>query len=133
MAKAFQSRWRQLLGIGRNTARRVAAALLLDPTVPVGNFPTGVAINSAGTRAYVANEGDDTVSVIDTATNTVTATINVGSSPFGVAVTPGGAFVYVTNVASDSVSVIDTATNAVTDTISVGTAPFGIAINTAGT
>ncbi|RPE37315.1 YVTN family beta-propeller protein [Streptomyces sp. Ag109_O5-1] len=133
MAKAFQSRWRQLLGIGRNTARRVAAALLLDPTVPVGNFPTGVAINSAGTLAYVANEGDDSVSVIDTATNAVIATINVGSSPFGVAVTPDGAFVYVTNVASDSVSVIDTATNAVTDTVSVGISPFGIAINAAGT
>ena len=39
----------------------------------------------------------NTVSVIDTATNTVIATIPVGSSPFGVAVTPDGSKVYVAN------------------------------------
>ena len=31
--------------------------------------------------AYVANGGDDTVSVIDTATNTVIATVGVGTTP----------------------------------------------------
>lgn len=39
-----------------------------------------------GTRAYVANLGSGTVSVIDSATDTVTATIPVGSQPFGVAI-----------------------------------------------
>ena len=38
---------------------------------------------------------DNTVSVIDTATNTVTATVPVGSYPIGVAVTPDGTKVYV--------------------------------------
>jgi len=40
-------------------------------------------------NAYVTNFGG-TVSVIATATNTVTATIPVGSYPYGVAVTPDG-------------------------------------------
>ena len=31
-------------------------------TVPVGNGPTGVAVNPAGTRAYVANAGSNNVS-----------------------------------------------------------------------
>jgi len=56
--------------------------------VNVGSGPIGVAVNPAGTKAYVANSDYNTVSVIDTATNTVTATVNVGSSPYGVSVTP---------------------------------------------
>src|SRR5215218_7496635 len=63
--------------------------------------------------AYVANACNDTVSVIDRATNTVTATIPVGSNPTGVAITPDGTRVYVTNLNSNNVSVIDTATNTV--------------------
>jgi len=39
-------------------------------------------------RAYVTNASDDTVSVIDTATNTVTATVPAGSSPRGIAFSP---------------------------------------------
>ena len=70
-----------------------------------------MAVTPDGTRAYVTNSGGDTVSVIDTATNTVTATIPVGDSPVGVAVTPDGTRVYVTNADRDTVSVIDTATN----------------------
>ena len=58
--------------------------------------------------AYITNMGSNTVSVIDTATNTVTDTVNVGSYPWGVAVNPKGTKVYVTNVGSATVSVIDT-------------------------
>jgi YVTN family beta-propeller protein len=82
--------------------------------------------------AYITNSGDNTVSVIDTATNTVTATVTVGALPFGVAVTPDGARVYVTNFGSDNVSVIDTATNTVTATVTVGGLPFGVAVTPDG-
>ena len=41
-----------------------------------------------GTKVYVANEGSNNVSVIDTVTNGVMATVNVGINPRGVAVTP---------------------------------------------
>ena len=79
--------------------------------------------------AYVANHGSDTVSVIDTATNTVVATVGVGSSPVWVAVTPDGTHAYVVNQGSKSVSVIDTATNTVEPTvITVGLAPGALAI-----
>lgn len=40
--------------------------------------------------AYVTNQNDDTVSVIDTSSNTVIATIPVGNGPFGIAITPIG-------------------------------------------
>ena len=54
------------------------------------------------------------MSVIDEATNTVTATIPVGSDPYGVAVDPAARTVYVANYGDDTVSVIDEATNTVT-------------------
>ena len=65
-----------------------------------------------------------TVSVIDTATNTVTSTVPVGPNPMGVAVTPDGTKVYVAINLYNTVSVIDTATNTVTATTLVGNSPY---------
>ena len=72
---------------------------------------------AAAPFAYVTNSGDNTVSVIDTATNTVVATIGLpaGSAPHGVAVTPDGKHVYVSG--NRGVQVIDTATNTVVATV----------------
>ncbi|MGP8259549.1 MAG: MBG domain-containing protein [Acidobacteriaceae bacterium] len=68
--------------------------------------PLGVAVNPAGTYAYVANVGNNNVSVIDLASNTVTGTVSVGNSPFGVAVNPSGTYAYVANHGDNTVSVI---------------------------
>ena len=72
------------------------------------------------------------VSVIDTASNTVTATITVAEGPSGVAVTPDGSKVFVANLNSNNVSVIDTASNTVTATIPVGTTPVNVAVTPDG-
>src|SRR5262245_10962516 len=69
--------------------------------------------------AYVTNPGAGTISVIDTATNTVVATVPVGGAPRWVAITPDGTRAYVTNVGA--VSVIATATNTVVATVPMGT------------
>ena len=74
-----------------------------------------------------------TVSVIDTATNTVVSTVAVGSHPRGVAVNPNGTRAFVTNRDSNTVSIIDTATNTVVATISVGANPFGVSFSPDGT
>ena len=121
------------------------SALLPDPLLPQPvraqntvttvnglNEPMDVAVNPNGAYAYVTNFGSDSISVINTATNTVTTTIKVGNSPIGVAITPNGAYAYVTNEVSGSVSVINTATNTVTTTIKVGNAPAGVAITPNG-
>jgi YVTN family beta-propeller protein len=85
-------------------------------------------------NAYITNLGSFTVSVIDTATDMVTATIPGGLVPFGVAVSPDGSKVYVTNSVSPTgtVSVIDTATNTVSATIPVGVFPEGVAVSPDG-
>ncbi len=70
--------------------------------------------------AYIPNSSSNNVSVIDTATNTVTATVTVGAFPVGVAVNPAGPRVYVANGDSANVSVIDTETNTVTATVDGG-------------
>ncbi len=75
-------------------------------------------------NAYITNSNDNTVSVINVATNTVTATIAVGAQPQGVSVSPDGNKVYVANYGSNTVSVINTATNTVTATITVGSQPY---------
>src|ERR1044071_7099374 len=74
----------------------------------------------AQVNAYVANENDTTVSVIDTASNTITATIPVGRAPASVALTPDNALLYVANASSNTVSVVDTASNTVVATVPVG-------------
>ena len=40
-----------------------------------------MSVSPDGLKVYVANYGSDTVSVIDTATNTVTTTVAVGDAP----------------------------------------------------
>jgi uncharacterized repeat protein (TIGR01451 family) len=77
----------------------------------------------------VANFVGSTVSVIDGATNAVTATIAVGSGPAAVGVDPATHTVYVANTFSNSVSVIDGATNAVTATIGVGSGPAAVGVD----
>jgi YVTN family beta-propeller protein len=77
---------------------------------------------AGGPLAYVANTDSNSVSVIDTSTDSVVATVPVGNQPYDVAVLPNGAKVYVSNSsvsnpAQGSVSVIDTATNTVTTTV----------------
>ncbi len=50
-------------------------------TVPVGSEPSSVSILQDGTRAYVANRGDGTVSVVSLITNTVTKTVTLPQEP----------------------------------------------------
>ena len=61
-----------------------------------------------------------TVSVLDTASNTVVKTIDVGLHPTGMALESPRRLVYVTNANSDTVSVINAATDKVVKTLHVG-------------
>ena len=94
-----------------------------------------LAITPDQKHVYVANVGTNSVSIIDTATNTVEkTTIPVGNVPYSIAVAPDGSAVYVTNfdnsqgVVGNTVSVIDTATNQVVATVTVGNGPISVAV-----
>lgn len=108
-----------------------------DPAVPVliavGQGPVGVAVSPDGKHVYVANSAGNTVSVIDTASNSITATIPVGDGPVAVAVSPDSHFVYVANKRGGTVSVIDAVARQIIDTMPAGAAPTGIAVSADGT
>lgn len=73
--------------------------------IPVGARPVAVAAD-VHDHVFVTNSGANTVSVIDSRTNTVTATINVGLRPEGVATDPQVG-VCVANGGSSTMTVID--------------------------
>jgi len=92
-------------------------------TIPAGQGcscvgPDGLAVHPDGTRVYVANEMENTISIIDTLTNTNIGTVPVGSGPIAVTVHPNGSRVYVVNGSSPtSVQVLDTVSHATLATI----------------
>jgi len=103
--------------------------------VNIGNSPVIASITATPVTsgfAYITNQVDNTVSVIDISTNTVVKTIPVGSVPNGVAVSQDNSKVYISNFGSDNVSVIDASSNTVTATIAIGSRPSGIAISPNG-
>jgi len=67
------------------------------------------------------------VSVIHTASNTISATIFVGTTASGVACDETAGKTFVSNSGDDSVSVIHTPSNSISATISVGSNPRGVA------
>src|SRR5438067_1481936 len=98
--------------------------------VPLGGNPSYALI---GASLISVNQGDNTVSVINTSDNSVTGPIAVGTTPvFGVA-SPDSTRVYILNKGSGTVSIIDTASDTViappagstftNATVQVGTAP----------
>ena len=104
--------------------------------IPVGSNPWGVAITPDGSRVYVVNNGSNTVSAINTATNAVTATLtNVGGDPQGIAITPDGGTAFVAST-FDAAKVIDTdpasgSFHTVLATVALGNGPAGVAVTPA--
>lgn len=103
------------------------STLVIPPRAPRAWVPSP--------RAYVSNQSSGTVSVIDTATNSVVATIPAGQHSVRLAITPNGKFAYVANRDSYDVSVIDTSTNMRITSIAVpdGAGPVGVAVTPDGT
>ena len=84
-------------------------------TIAVGTNPIFIAATPDGTKAYVSNYSSNSVSVIDIATNLVTATITSVPEPIGIAFSPDGTKAYVANYpnsvrSSATITVINTAT-----------------------
>src|SRR5580693_4331965 len=85
---AAPARWRGAIAAAATVIATAALALTagavpasaaggytVTATIPVGSGPQGVAVDPAAGSVYLANYSSDSASVIDEATNTVTATI----------------------------------------------------------
>ncbi|MBM3667116.1 MAG: hypothetical protein FJW90_06480 [Actinobacteria bacterium] len=94
-------------------------------TVDVGERPLSVAVGNG--FAWVTNEGDGTVSKIDTGTGEVVGDeITVGEAPSNIRV--GAGSVWVANAGSDTVSRIDPRTDSEVQAIPVGDRPTGVRV-----
>ena len=94
----------------------------------VGLGPVQVAMLPNGTRLYIANGLEDTVSAYNPSAITPVTTITLppGSAPAFVATTENG-FVYVANSGTGTVAAIPTTTNVVSVMLAVGTNPVALA------
>lgn len=110
-------------------------------TIGVGMNPAGIAITPNGRFAYVANDnnnqisGDDTISVIDTCSNTVITTISdptfgapYTDQAYTITINAAGTKAYVTNSDSTTITIIDIATNTVSGVINGFDGPSGMVI-----
>lgn len=100
--------------------------------VTVGANPGEVVVSSDGHTAYAANQGSNTVSVIDVAAGRVTATVPVGRVPAGLALTPDGRTLWVANYTDGTVQPVDTGTLKAGAPVTVGSGPENMAITPDG-
>ncbi|MFZ0684570.1 MAG: bifunctional YncE family protein/alkaline phosphatase family protein [Terriglobales bacterium] len=109
-------------------------------SITVGLHPTGMAF--WGTNLLVANAYSDSISVINTTTNTVTQTINlvlpikvpgqlVGVGPNSIAVDSVNNIAYVALYNANAVAVVDLANASVSGLIPVGYAPGSVVLDAA--
>lgn len=90
---------------------------------------TGSPIAYATPFAYVTNQGDHSLSVIDLATESSTATIRIGEGPAGVAVSKDGQRIYISDPNTRLVYRLDGETHEVRAQAIAGKGPLGIALS----
>lgn len=116
---------------GRDVARGIAVLPVTRPAPEPAPTPTvlvphadGVAVDHAGTYAYVAQPADagnpGTLAVVSLTDRRIVATIPVGLQPDAVAISIDGREVYTANEGSRDVSIIDVATRRELRRIQVG-------------
>ncbi|TPQ23004.1 beta-N-acetylhexosaminidase [Streptomyces sporangiiformans] len=100
--------------------------------ISVGSNPGEVILSADGRTAYAANQGSNSVSVIDVARGTVTATVAVGRVPAGLALAPDGDTLWVANYSDNTVQPVDTADLKAGTPVAVGSGPENMAITPDG-
>lgn len=85
-------------------------------TIAVGKRPIAIAFNPLNENVYVANISEDSVSIIDTNSQTVIDTILVGNAPRDITVNTNTGEVYVLNSQSNSITVL-TSDNQISTTL----------------
>jgi len=100
-------------------------------TIKVGRRPRSISFLPDGSRAFVTNENDGSLTVIDVARQEVLRTIPLGAElkPMGQAMTKDGKLLYISTGRGKNVLVLDTGTESVVGRVEVGPRPWGLALS----
>jgi YVTN family beta-propeller protein len=112
----------------------------------VGNSPYGIVINASNQFAYVANQGENTISLlkIDATSGTLKEVLprtNAGQSPGPMIMDPSGSYLFVANQGSNDISVFSVASSGALSpvtqpdgslTVRVGSIPTTISMPNSG-
>ena len=112
--------------VGTASSNRVASADSILSSISIGKTTNGIAINPAGTFAYVFHPLLKALSKIDLETDTVAATFSLPEQNYGaITVIPAGTFGYAlySGVSSSGFLKIDLSTGNVVATIAVIAVP----------
>ena len=90
-------------------------------------------ILSGSLRAIVANSGSNTVTILNTVTDTSVATVTVGNQPVALTVSSTGAYAYVANYTDSTITRVNLSTNTAAGTVVVGGHPTSVALTSGGT
>ena len=86
-------------------------------------YVAGGALNAFAYTAYISNEKDNSISVIDLDTLAVTRTIKTGQRPRGITLTSDGATILVCVGDDDTIQMIDAKSGEITGTLPSGPDP----------
>ena len=87
-----------------------------------------IAIPPSGKRAYVANRGSGTVSIVDIKKLSVVRHVDVGPGPEGIAATPDGSLILVALRRADEMVALKTRSGSIVMRIPAGRTPIRVAV-----
>ncbi|MCL4558422.1 MAG: bifunctional YncE family protein/alkaline phosphatase family protein [Deltaproteobacteria bacterium] len=128
-------------GLGTVSVLSLGSTPAVTAVIPLQQAGSAAILSSLdGSKMYVANTLSDTVSVLDTSSNTIFDTISLamfdsepsmGGLPNNLALSGDGRHLYVSMGADNAIAVIDTATDQVVGRIPTASYPSGVAVDNA--
>lgn len=111
------------------TARKDNEAVKIT-TLPTQHTPVAAVPNLAGTFVYVVNRDSNSITIIDSAKNTITQNLGVGNKPIAAVVSRNDKKLYVAHEGDSSLQIIDTGSNTTLKTIALAQRPSQLLLTT---
>ncbi|HTS47132.1 MAG TPA: YncE family protein [Bryobacteraceae bacterium] len=107
------------------------SSLSVTGSIPVGCYPSGMAVSPDGSQVWVSSHGDSRVDVFDTTTNEKVTSYDIGF-PNGIAFNPTGTRAYIAESGDNSLWVVDTSTYHAITRVPVGNLPHVVRVSPSG-
>lgn len=108
------------------------SAFVFPVTLLFATLSIPASLSAGQVRIYVTNSDDNKITIIDPATNRVSAEIPVSANPHGIVPSPDGKRFYVSSESKDVLDVVDRGTLKVIRSVPIGMRPNNVAITADG-